>query len=190
MHEAVPGRREFINLAPADVPEMLGLVELTIPCRFAPETISLASYIGIRSQGELIAMAGERMKFDGFTKISAACSHPNRRGRWHFNAFDPEPWPLALGKTERLPARQHLPLELRSPLHRSSPAARSNEHWFRSPFGFRRSARGSCAAASWADPGSRLASSPASAGAQLAPMHPRQVVLGFAPRPRFRQRAA
>jgi ribosomal protein S18 acetylase RimI-like enzyme len=81
--EAVPGRRAFINLTPADVPEMLGLVELTKPGPFARETISLGSYIGIRSQGELIAMAGERMKFDGFTEISAVCSHPNHRGRGH-----------------------------------------------------------------------------------------------------------
>jgi ribosomal protein S18 acetylase RimI-like enzyme len=81
--EALPGCREFITLTPADVPEMLGLVELTKPGPFAPETISLGSYIGIRSQGELIAMAGERMKLDGFTEISAVCSHPNHRGRGH-----------------------------------------------------------------------------------------------------------
>ena len=28
-------------------------------------------------------MAGERLKFDGFTEISAVCSHPNHRGRGH-----------------------------------------------------------------------------------------------------------
>jgi ribosomal protein S18 acetylase RimI-like enzyme len=81
--EAPPDSREFINLTPADVPEMLSLVKLTKPGPFAPETIALGSYIGIRRQGELIAMAGERMKFDGFTEISAVCSHPNHRGRGH-----------------------------------------------------------------------------------------------------------
>jgi ribosomal protein S18 acetylase RimI-like enzyme len=81
--KALPSCREFINLTPADVPEMLRLVELTKPGPFAPETIALGSYIGIRSQGELIAIAGERMKFDGFTEISAVCTHPDHRGRGH-----------------------------------------------------------------------------------------------------------
>jgi predicted GNAT family acetyltransferase len=81
--KALPSCREFINLTPADVPEMLSLVELTKPGPFASETIALGSYIGIRSQGDLIAMAGERMKFDGFTEISAVCTHPDHRGRGH-----------------------------------------------------------------------------------------------------------
>lgn len=70
-----------VKLTPADVPEMMRLVELTEPGPFAPRTIALGSYIGIRSAGELIAMAGERMKFDGFTEISAVCTHPAHRGR-------------------------------------------------------------------------------------------------------------
>jgi hypothetical protein len=40
---ALPSCREFINLTPADVPEMLRFVELTKPGPFAPETIALAS---------------------------------------------------------------------------------------------------------------------------------------------------
>jgi predicted GNAT family acetyltransferase len=28
-------------------------------------------------------MAGERMRFDGFTEISAVCTHPDHRGRGH-----------------------------------------------------------------------------------------------------------
>ena len=70
-----------VKLTPADVPEMLHLAELTKPGPFAARTIALGSYIGIRSGGQLVAMAGERMKFDGFTEISAVCSHPDHRGR-------------------------------------------------------------------------------------------------------------
>jgi ribosomal protein S18 acetylase RimI-like enzyme len=70
-----------VKLTPADVPEMLHLAELTKPGPFAARTIALGSYIGIRSGGQLVAMAGERMKFDGFTEISAVCSHPEHRGR-------------------------------------------------------------------------------------------------------------
>jgi ribosomal protein S18 acetylase RimI-like enzyme len=69
-------------LTAADVPAMMALVELTRPGPFAPRAIELGSFIGIRSGGGLIAMAGERMRFDGFTEISAVCTHPahQRRG--------------------------------------------------------------------------------------------------------------
>ncbi len=79
--EAAPISGVVVKLTPADVPEMLHLAELTKPGPFAARTIALGSYIGIRSGGQLVAMAGERMKFDGFTEISAVCSHPDHRGR-------------------------------------------------------------------------------------------------------------
>ena len=67
-------------LTPADVPAMLHLIELTQPGPFSAGAIGLGSYLGIRHAGELIAMAGERMRFDGFTEISAVCTHPGYRG--------------------------------------------------------------------------------------------------------------
>ena len=78
---AAPISEAVVNLTPADVPEMLHLAELTKPGPFAAGTIALGSYVGIRSGGQLVAMAGERMKFDGFTEISAVCSHPDYRAR-------------------------------------------------------------------------------------------------------------
>jgi predicted GNAT family acetyltransferase len=74
---------EHATLTSADVAEMTQLVELTKPGPFFPRTIELGSYIGIRSGGRLIAMAGERMRFPGFTEISAVCTHPDHRGRGH-----------------------------------------------------------------------------------------------------------
>jgi ribosomal protein S18 acetylase RimI-like enzyme len=71
----------FLRLTEADVPEMMALVKLTDPGPFAVRTIALGDYIGIRSGGSLIAMAGERMKFPGLTEISAVCTHPEHRGR-------------------------------------------------------------------------------------------------------------
>jgi predicted GNAT family acetyltransferase len=68
------------ELTSADVPDMLHLVELTKPGPFAAGAIVLGSYFGIRCAGKLIAMAGERMRFDGFTEISAVCTHPEYRG--------------------------------------------------------------------------------------------------------------
>lgn len=76
-----PPTDDYLHLTATDVPEMMQLVELTNPGPFAKRTIELGTYIGIRSGGQLVAMAGERMKFDGFTEISAVCTHPDHRRR-------------------------------------------------------------------------------------------------------------
>jgi ribosomal protein S18 acetylase RimI-like enzyme len=71
---------EAISLGPADVPEMLELVRETDPGPFLKRTIELGRYIGIRRRGVLIAMAGERIHFDGWREISAVCTAPTHRG--------------------------------------------------------------------------------------------------------------
>lgn len=75
------------TLGPADVPEMLALTALTKPGPFAAETYRLGRYIGIRDGGGLVAMAGERMRMDGFTEISAVCVHPDARGKGYAQAL-------------------------------------------------------------------------------------------------------
>jgi ribosomal protein S18 acetylase RimI-like enzyme len=72
---------EAATLGPADVREMLELVELTEPGPFLPRTIELGRYVGIRRNGSLAAMAGERLRFDGWTEISAVCTAPAHRGQ-------------------------------------------------------------------------------------------------------------
>ena len=69
-------------LTPADVPDMLALVELTQPGPFRPRTIELGRFIGIREQGKVVAMAGERMWIGGCREVSGVCTHPavQRRG--------------------------------------------------------------------------------------------------------------
>jgi ribosomal protein S18 acetylase RimI-like enzyme len=71
---------EAIRLGPADVPEMLDLVARTRPGPFLPRTIELGTYLGIRRDGALVAMAGERLHPPGWTEISAVCTHPTVRG--------------------------------------------------------------------------------------------------------------
>ena len=66
---------------------MLDLARLTQPGPFAAGAIILGSYVGIRSAGQLIAMAGERMRFPGFSEISAVCTHPEHRGRGHASSL-------------------------------------------------------------------------------------------------------
>ncbi|WP_133905041.1 GNAT family N-acetyltransferase [Actinophytocola oryzae] len=72
---------EAVRLTPADVPEMLALVASTRPGPFLPRTIELGTYLGIRSEGALVAMAGERLRLPGWTEISAVCTDPSFRGR-------------------------------------------------------------------------------------------------------------
>jgi ribosomal protein S18 acetylase RimI-like enzyme len=70
-----------IPLGGADVPEMLELVAQTEPGPFLPRTIELGDYLGIRRDGVLVAMAGERFHPEGWTEISAVCTQPDHRGQ-------------------------------------------------------------------------------------------------------------
>ena len=72
---------EAILLDAADVPEMLELVAQTEPGPFLSRTIELGDYLGIRRDGALVAMAGERFQPDGWTEISAVCTRPDHRGQ-------------------------------------------------------------------------------------------------------------
>ncbi|MEM5434356.1 GNAT family N-acetyltransferase [Paraburkholderia diazotrophica] len=74
---------QHVRLTEADVAEMLALTAATEPGPFGPRTIELGSYFGVRSQAKLVAMAGERMRLDGFTEISAVCVDAAFRGRGH-----------------------------------------------------------------------------------------------------------
>jgi len=72
---------EAVPLGPDDVPEILRLIALTRPGPFLPRTIALGTYLGLRHRGQLIALAGERLRPPGWTEISAVCTHPDHRGR-------------------------------------------------------------------------------------------------------------
>jgi predicted GNAT family acetyltransferase len=73
---------EIIKLSDANAGEMVALTTLAFPGFFRQRTCEMGSYYGVRSaSGELIAMGGERLKLDGFTEISAVCTHPSFRGR-------------------------------------------------------------------------------------------------------------
>ena len=71
----------FELLGDKDSPEMMELTQLTRPGPFGPRTHTLGTYIGIRQQGRLAAMAGERLRLPGYTEISAVCTHPDFLGR-------------------------------------------------------------------------------------------------------------
>ncbi len=78
---AVAPDPEACVLAAADVPAMLELVEQTKPGPFLPRTIEMGKYLGIKENGHLVAMAGERLQPPGWTEISAVCTSPSHLGR-------------------------------------------------------------------------------------------------------------
>ena len=83
-----PGRElDPVPLTEADAPEMLALAQLTQPGPFAARTQQLGGFIGVKAEGRLVAMAGERMKPDGFCEVSGVCTHPDHRGRGYAGAL-------------------------------------------------------------------------------------------------------
>jgi len=72
---------ELVPLGIEDVAEMVALTALTDPGPFRTRTIECGRYLGLRRDGELIAMAGERQRLPGYVEISAVCTHPEYRGQ-------------------------------------------------------------------------------------------------------------
>ena len=74
-------REDIRLLTEEDAPEMLALATLTEPGPFVARTHVMGTFHGIRINGRLAAMAGERMRFPGYTEVSGVCTHPDFRGR-------------------------------------------------------------------------------------------------------------
>ncbi|MEV6283802.1 GNAT family N-acetyltransferase [Kribbella sp. NPDC051770] len=72
---------KIVPLDDNDAPEMLELAQRTKPGPFAARTHRLGSYFGVRDNGVLIAMAGERLRPGGWTEVSAVCTDETYRGR-------------------------------------------------------------------------------------------------------------
>src|SRR5438270_499571 len=64
---------EATELDPDDLPEILDLVARTKPGPFLPRTVELGTYLGIRRDGALAAIAGERQHPSGWCEVSAVC---------------------------------------------------------------------------------------------------------------------
>jgi predicted GNAT family acetyltransferase len=78
-----PGGRDlaYETLTEADGPAMLALATLTKPGPFRSSTRRLGPFIGVKRDGRLIAMAGRRLRVEGFTELSGVCTHPDHRGQ-------------------------------------------------------------------------------------------------------------
>jgi predicted GNAT family acetyltransferase len=69
------------RLTTDDAPAMLALAELTRPGPFTLRALQLGGFWGIKIEGRLIAMAGERLKQPGYTELSGVCTHPDAQGQ-------------------------------------------------------------------------------------------------------------
>ncbi len=74
---AEPADIGITELGPADADDMVALAKLTEPGPFSAQTHRTGRYFGLRRQGRLIAMAGERMRVEGWGEVSAVCVHPD-----------------------------------------------------------------------------------------------------------------
>jgi len=72
---------EIIKLTDDYKHELLDLVNLVQPGYFKPKTTSLGNYYGIFVDQKLVAVAGERMKMNDFTEVSAIITHPDYTGK-------------------------------------------------------------------------------------------------------------
>lgn len=78
----------IVPLTDADAPQMLALATLTRPGPFFARTHQLGDFVGVKdAEGRLLAMAGERMKPQGFTEVSGVCTEPAFRGRGYAGAL-------------------------------------------------------------------------------------------------------
>jgi predicted GNAT family acetyltransferase len=72
---------DILELGDEDAVEMRELAWATKPGPFTTLTHRLGGFVGVRAEGRLIAMAGERMRTDGFSEVSGVCTDPGHRGR-------------------------------------------------------------------------------------------------------------
>jgi ribosomal protein S18 acetylase RimI-like enzyme len=68
-------------LTPADAEEMLELATLTKPGPFTLGAQKLGTFWGVKVDGRLVAMGGQRMRQPGFAELSGLCTHPDFQGR-------------------------------------------------------------------------------------------------------------
>lgn len=78
-----PATKRKIDMVPLNenhIDEMIALTQLTKPGPFAKRTIEFGGYFGMFEDRKLVSMGGERLHVNGFTEISAICTHPDYQG--------------------------------------------------------------------------------------------------------------
>jgi ribosomal protein S18 acetylase RimI-like enzyme len=78
---APPLPEGLVALGPLDAPDMVELAKLTEPGPMGLRTVTMGHWFGIRREGRLVAMAGQRMHLTGLVEVSGVCTHPSARGQ-------------------------------------------------------------------------------------------------------------
>jgi len=76
-----PANPQIVQLGAPDIDEMTALVKLTKPGPFDRRTMEMGDFFGIRVDGRLAAITGERLHPEGYRELTAVCAHPDFRGR-------------------------------------------------------------------------------------------------------------
>lgn len=77
----MPPAEAIETLGPEQSEEMIELVKIAKPGPFSSRTHEMGDYFGLRENGKLVALSGERLKVPGFTEVSAVCTHPDYLGK-------------------------------------------------------------------------------------------------------------
>jgi hypothetical protein len=59
---------DYVKLTKEDTPAIAELVKLTEPGPYIPNILELGKYVGIKDDGKLVAMVGERVKLNGYPR--------------------------------------------------------------------------------------------------------------------------
>jgi len=78
---------EILKLSCADAEDMVELTTIAFPGYFRIRTCEMGTYYGVRVDGRLVSMAGERFKFDRYVEISGVCTHPEHTGKGYAAAL-------------------------------------------------------------------------------------------------------
>lgn len=77
-----PGDEDTVLLGEGDIPAMTALALATEPGPWGPHTAHYGAFYGIKRDGRLLAMAGERMlPVPGFDEVSGVCTWPAFQGQ-------------------------------------------------------------------------------------------------------------
>jgi ribosomal protein S18 acetylase RimI-like enzyme len=79
--KAEPPREDEVELTLADAEDMVELTSVAFPGFFRIHSAKLGRFLGIRKDGQLVAMAGERFRLPGLREISAVCTRPGYTGK-------------------------------------------------------------------------------------------------------------
>lgn len=79
--KSLGSEEEVVPLSAEDADAMVGLTDLAFPGYFRRRTYLMGHYYGIRLNGKLVAMAGERLVIPAAREVSGVCTHPAHTGR-------------------------------------------------------------------------------------------------------------